>query len=402
MKNNFVFFLSFLLLTQFTLAQSDYEKVQNFKAEVEKLSNDIDNVKSLEGLDSLKLAVSLLEKNYADDKELLDKSLYPDNFTSTFEKLSGKIISRRENFSDVGDLQAKVVSLQNQLDQLSDENSRLLKQIKEYQKVGGTDRASVNELRRLVSDLRTKLKQRDELVRSIVDSLLSDYVRHPMSLNDAEKQAIYEKVETGNLFYNIERTVRDNLEYLKVSTFTPEQLSDLKEDQSEFYKMWKRVGPRLAQLYKEQGDQTGEVAYISNMFSEWEQKLDERIWGRIEQAFSKHDIKLSFDNGKEFTQVFVNFIEEKSDGASEVEYKNFRDSLWIAELKVNWLPKLIDNEMLTVEQRDQMEEAVESWEAKYESDTSWYWYVLIGFVLLIFLLILIPKWKNSNKPLSEQ
>lgn len=59
--------------------------------------------------------------------------------------------------------------------------------IKEYQSVGGEDARSINELRRLVSDLRKSLKERDELVRSIVDSLLADFVKHPMTLNEAEK-----------------------------------------------------------------------------------------------------------------------------------------------------------------------------------------------------------------------
>lgn len=401
MKNKFIVMIILLSFTT-TVAQSDYEKVQNFQSKADSLSVSIDTVQTLDQLDSLHIAINLFEEEYFDDRELLDKSLYPDDYSTIIANLRDELKARRKNFAGVGMLQAQIVSLQNQLEDLNQENTRLLEQIKEYQKVGGSERASVVELRRLVSDLRGKIKQRDAVVRSIVDSLLSDYVNHPMSLNEAEKQEIYEKVETGNLFFNIERTVRDNIEFLEVSEFTPEQLGDVKEDQVNFYKMWKRVGPRLTQLYKEQGDQTGEVAYISNMFSEWEQKLDEQIWQRIEQAFSKHDIKLSFDNGKEFTTEFLNYIEEKSDGSSEVEYKYFRDSLWIAELKVNWLPQLIDNEMLTVAQKDEMEESIEKWEAKYETDTPLYWYALIGFVLLILLLIIVPKLKNRNKPLSEQ
>ena len=401
MKKNLLTLL--ILLVTVLHAQSDYEKVQNFKSAVKQINRSIEQVKSVEALDSLYLAINSLKTEFANDKELLDKSLYPDDFTSSIQNLENKLKSRRDNFADVGLLEAQIVSLQNQLDQLNEENTNLLNRIKEYQNVGGSNAASVNELRRMVSDLKTKLKQRDELVRSIVDSLLSDYVNHPMTLNEAEKQQIYEKVETGNLFYNIEKTVRDNLEYLKVSKFTPDELGEVKEDQVQFSQMWRRVGPRLSDLYREQGDQTGEVAYITNLFSEWEQKLDERIWDRVSQSLRDANVELqSFDNGDEFTSSLLTYIDNEKTSASEIEYKQFRDSVWIAQMKTSWLPVLVDNEMITVAQRDEMQNAIDKWGGMYETETPYYWYVLIGFILLVFILIFVPKWKSRHKPLSEQ
>ncbi len=391
MKKWVIFIFSIWLFLNIN-AQSDYEKVQNFKSEVDSISTSIDSVLTLDELDSLHLAINLLAEKYSTEKDLLDKSLYPDDYNKTIENLREQLKSRRENFASVGLLKAQIISLQNQLETLNEENTRLLEQIKEYQSVGGSDRASVTELRRLVSDLREKLKQRDVLVRSLVDSLLSDYVNHPMRLNEVEKQELYDKVETGNLFFNIEKTLRDNMEFLRVSEFTPEQLGDVKEDQVNFNKMWKRVGPQLANLYKEQGDQTGEVAYISNMFSEWEEQVNERIWNRVSYVFRDAGAELqSFNDGDEFTSSFINYVDEASTSATEKEFEQFRDSVWIAEMKANWFPVLVDNEMITVAQKDEMQSAVDNWGNKYDTGTPYYWYILLAFVLIVIVIFIINR-----------
>lgn len=402
MKNKIIIVMVTLFAVLSITAQSDYQKVQNFKNKVEDINASIERVQGYEVYDSLNTVIDSLRQAYANDKELLDKSLYPDDFNSIFEKLENKLKTYRANFASVGDLKAQVVSLQNQLNRMNDENSELLEQIRQYQRVGGSDKASVNELKRLVVDLRTKLKKRDDLVRGLVDSLLSDYMQHPMTLNDAEKQQLYEQIETGNLFYNVEKTVRDNMDFLKATELSADDLGQLKEDQVQFYNMWKKTGQKLADVYMDQGEKAGEVAYITNLFSQWNQKINKEIWDNVSQSIRDNGFKVKgFNDGEEFTSSLLDFLDEAKTEMSESDYDKFEDLVWTEELRAKWLPILIDNNMLTVAQRDSIKEALDEWGALYETETPIYWYIAIAVIIIVFLLIFIPKGKK-NKPLAEQ
>lgn len=385
------------------IAQSDYEKVQEFQIQTRHLSQAINNSISIEELDSLKTIVNYFKKLYEDDKELLDQSLFPENYTSTFAKLENEIESRRVGLSQISELQEEVIALKGEIQILNEKNADLLARIKEYQAIGGKDTKSLTELRNLVDDLRKSLKQRDELVRSIVDSLLSDFIKHPMSLNAAEKQNIFDKIETGNLFYNIEKTVRDNMDFLNVTELNPEDLGELKEDQVRFYNMWKKMGPRLADVYIERGQRAGEVAYITNLFAQWNQKLDAQIWERVHRALKENNVQVNkFQDGNEFTRILKEYINNRKLEAGKDEFDNFENLVWTRSLKTNWIPILVDNGMITVQQRDEIQDAVDDWYEMYERETPFYWYIAIAIIVTVFFIIFIPKWKKKNKPLAEQ
>jgi uncharacterized integral membrane protein len=377
--------LSIVILLVFVsgaaFAQSDYERVQNFKNEIAQIRTEIKKASTLAELDSLQFVMDELRDKYRTDQELLDKSLYPENYMSTFANLRDELELRK----------------------LNEKNTELLSKIKEYQSVGGEDARSINELRQLVSDLRQSLKKRDRLVRSIVDSLLADFVKHPMTLNEAEKQQMFEKVETGNLFYNIEKTIRDNMEFLRTTQLQAEDLGEVKENQVLFYNTWKKIGPKLADVYMNKGEKAGEVAYITNLFAQWNQKVDQEIWNRVQADLRESEMKLKpFANGDEFTSNLLEYINESKISASQSDYEKFESSIWTQKLKAAWLPILIDNGMLTVKQKELMQTAVDDWGSMYEEETPIYWYIAIVVIVLIIVLIFVPKWKKKNKPLAGQ
>lgn len=384
-------------------AQSDYEKVQNFKNEIAQIRTEIKNASTLAELDSLQFVMDELRDKYSTDQELLDKSLYPENYMSTFANLRDELELRKGDFTQIESLQSEVDTLKSELEKLNEKNTELLSKIKEYQSVGGEDARSINELRRLVSDLRQSLKERDELVRSMVDSLLADFVKHPMTLNEAEKQQVFEKVETGNLFYNIEKTIRDNMEFLRTTQLQAEDLGEVKESQVLFYDTWKKIGPKLADVYMNKGEKAGEVAYITNLFAQWNQEVDQEIWSRVQTDLRESGIKLKpFVNGEAFTTNLLEYINESKITASQSDFEKFEDSVWSQKLRGAWLPILIDNEMVTAEQKEGLQAAVNDWESIYEEETPIYWYIAIVVIVLVFVIIFVPKWKKKNKPLADQ
>ena len=393
----------FVFASGAAFAQSDYEKVQNFKNEIAQIKTEIKNASTLAKLDSLQFVMDELMDKYRADQELLDKSLYPENYMSTFANLRDELELRKGDFTQIESLQSEVDTLKSELEKLNEKNTKLFSKIKEYQSVGGEDARSINELKRLVSDLRQSLKKRDELLRSIVDSLLADFVKHPMTLNEAEKQQVFEKVETGNLFYNIEKTIRDNMEFLRTTQLQAEDLGEVKESQVLFYDTWKKIGPKLADVYMNKGEKAGEVAYITNLFAQWNQKVDQEIWTRVQADLRESGMKLKpFANGDEFTSNLLEYIDESKITASQSDYEKFENSIWTQKLKAAWLPVLIDNEMLTVKQKELLQTAVDEWGNMYEEETPIYWYIAIVVIVLVLVIIFVPKWKKKNKPLKEQ
>ncbi len=86
LKKLAVLFLAFLF-TSTSIAQSDYEIVQDFKAKYQEIEKQIKDTLSLEELNTVVAMIDQLKQEFNVHKELLDKSLYPDNYNKSIEKL---------------------------------------------------------------------------------------------------------------------------------------------------------------------------------------------------------------------------------------------------------------------------------------------------------------------------
>lgn len=399
--------LFIILLSGLSFAQSDYEKVQNFKNEIAEIQAGIENADSLAVLDSLENEIEQLREEYKEDIELLDKSLYPDNFNTTFTKLNNALSLRRNDFTQIVELEVEVDRLKGELEKLNDKNTELLAEIRNYREIGG----SPEEIKNLVNELKITLRKRDQLVRGMVDSLLAEFVNHPMTLSEAEKQEVYEKIETGKLFYNIEKTVRDNIEFLRVTALEAADLGQIKEDQRRFYNLWKKLGPKIAETYSGDRNQSGEVAYITNLFSQWEQELDEEIWKDIHTIFIRNEIEIDdFESGEEFVERVTGYIDNQIEEFDELGYdesynnfNKFTEVIWKEELRSDWMPILINNEMLTVEQYETVKNKIEEWEKVYDVESSTWWYFVIIIVIVILLIVVfVYRNKMKKKPLEKE
>jgi len=177
-KKSLILVLFFGFITAIN-AQSDYEKTQNFKNKYASLEQKIKDALSLEEVGALVESISAFKNEFADHKALLDKTLYPDNFSSAIEKLEKAAELRKGDFTQIVDLQTEVGTLKTALTELNDQNASLLVQIKDLQFSQKKDQATINSLNRLVASLKANIKERDELVKGIVDSLLQEFTSAP-------------------------------------------------------------------------------------------------------------------------------------------------------------------------------------------------------------------------------
>ncbi|HEY6436777.1 MAG TPA: hypothetical protein VIY47_09305, partial [Ignavibacteriaceae bacterium] len=158
-------------------AQSDLEIVDNFKSEFSSIENTIKNATSLVDLKDVSSNISLLKEKYAPHKELLDKSLYPDNYQGSIDKLNKDYLMRQGDFTTIDVLQTEVSALNEQVEFLNERNNELLSQVRNLEAQKDKDAKTIKKLGNLVAQLRASIRKRDELVLSMIDSLMPPTMR---------------------------------------------------------------------------------------------------------------------------------------------------------------------------------------------------------------------------------
>jgi hypothetical protein len=415
MKRGILFFVSMILLISFSIqAQSDYEKTQSFKIKYKQLEEAIKNATSLDECNSIGNNIMSFKIEFQADKSLLDKALYPENFETSFLKLEADLQTRKGDFTQIVQLSTEVGTLKTQVTELSEKNQGLIQQIRLLNLKVEKDAATINSLQKLVAQLKSNIQQRDLLVRDIVDSLLAEFVMAPSSLNEVEKQNFISKVDSRNLFYNVERTINDNIEFIKVTQLTPNDLSEMKNQYKDFNKVWKQIGPRLADVYLNVREKASQIANIDNMFLLWNQRINLEIWGQINKLFREKKISLlPFNSGDQFVNSVSSFVDDevknlgvKSSDETERAYSAFTDSVYFPVVQPTWVPILIENNMMTEANKDTIEARIAMWKEKVAPASIFNWVYLIGGIIIAALIIAYflkgRKKASLEKPLNEQ
>lgn len=387
--------LFILLTSNLITAQSDYEIVQNFKAQYKQIEESIKNAGGLDDCFAIENEIIKLKGDFAGNKELLDNSLYPLDFDRSIDKLVTALETRRGDFSQISGLQEEVTDLKGKINLLDRQNTALLEQIKDLEDGRKKDAAKIEELQKLTAQLKSNLRKKDELVVGIIDSLLAEFINHPFTLNDAERISFDKKIEYNNLFFNINRTISDNIEFVKVTNLTSDDLSDLKEKYNRFSKMWKQIGPKLAEVYLNREDRTASIERIDSRFTQWNYEINAQIWRNINALFKEKNIKLpSYNDGEEFTNRLTGFIDDeiknigiKKSSESENIYYTFADTLWFGKIQPDWVPMLIENNMFEEAQKDTIETHIAVWKSQVIQEELPWWVYAIGVVVLIAIVL---------------
>jgi hypothetical protein len=386
-------------------AQSDYEKTQNFKTRYTQMADAIKNAASLDECEAIGINIAKLKEDFILDKSLLDKTLYPDNFESSFLKIESALVVRKGDFTQIVQLTSEVGTLKTQVTELSQKNQDLIGQIRQLNLKVDKDAATIASLQNLITQLKNNIQQRDLLVRDIVDSLLTEFVNAPSTLNDAEKQNFISKIDSRNLFYNIERTISDNIQFMRVTQLMPEDLSEMKNQYKDFNKVWKQIGPKIAEVYLSKRDKAVEIANIDNMFNDWNQRINEEIWTQVNKLFREKQVSLlQFNSGDQFTNNTVSFIDDemknlgvKSSVESERVFYTFSDSVYFPKVEPTWIPILIENNMMTQANKDTIESRIAMWKEKVSPASVFNWYY-VALIAIIVLLLGAYYMKGRKKP----
>lgn len=407
MKRYLINSLLFVLLFNASalFAQSDYEMVQSFKERYQTISNGIKSAASLDDLSNLSTEVINLKRDFSAKKEILDQSLYPENYTSSIEKLLAAIELRQTDFTEIDVLNTEVTSLKSEVDLLNQRNNELINQITKLESQRRKDAASIEKLENLVADLRSTILKRDELIFGIVDSLTPKLAGDVSTMTQQDKEQVYSQVEKNNILAVVKKSLRDNSRFLEVTSLNANDLDDVKQQQQTFVTMWRKVGPKLVEVYAGKGDKTAELNDIDNLFSIWSDKIRREAWESINEEFSLNNVNLrGFTNGNDFTTVVTTFINDeiknygiKSKEESERTFSVFADSVWFGKISTEWMPYLLEHKLLTTQQKNEIEKKLADWKSIVAPKDNTWLYAIVGLavVFIVALFFILKKKKPS-------
>ena len=408
LNNLFILFL-FLGIADLIWAQSDREIVDNFKKEYSAIEQTIKNATSLEELNNVVIKIDSLKTNYAPHKELLDKSLYPDKYDVSIEKLNKAYLLRQGDFATIDVLQTQVGELKQQVDFLNERNNELILKVRSLEAQTQKDAKTIKKLQSLVAELQSAIQERDDLVISMVDSLMPPIMREKENLSAEDKNKVSSEEQKNNVLNNVKTTIRDNIRFMKVTSLKPADLKTIRQQQKDFAAVWQKVGVRLVEVYAGNGRKSEELKQIDELFDNWYAAMEKEAWDSINEEFLLHGIELrSFENGQQFTSAVLMFIGDeiknhgvKSDEEAKRVYANFADSTWFAVIEPVWMTYLVENKMLKDEEKNQMESKIADW--RHELYPSYWWiYLIIAVVIIAGGVFIFMRGRKPKAIAKEQ
>lgn len=399
MKNQFLLAVLIMLLFSICVsAQSDFEIVQDFKSKIGQLEQRLLDAVTMEEINTIAKDIELLKSQFEEHKDLLDKSLYPDDFNKAFAKLKTDLNVRVTDITQIEVLSTELSVIKEEVDRLNSRNQELINKIAIVEASKEKDVQTIRRLENLIADLKSSLLERDILILSIVDSLTPQLTADVSSLTAEDKQRISTEFEKNFVLVNVKRSLRDHVRFLDVTSLKPSDIKEIRRQQDEFVTTWQKIGVNLVEVYANKPDKSNELKEIDALFISWQEAIKSEAWNSIKEEFAMNGIYLlDFNSGQEFTVEVTRFIDEelknyniKSKEQSERVYTMFADSSWFKSIQTDWLPYLADNKMITPQQKQLMETKVSEWKSVvFPRDISWAYYViavlLIGAVVFFFL-----------------
>ncbi len=261
-----VIFLAFLF-TNTSIAQSDYEIVQDFKAKYQEIEKQIKDTLSLEELNTVVAMIDQLKQEFNEHKELLDKSLYPDNYNKSIEKLTASYVLRQGDFTTIDVLQTEVIELEQEVEFLNQRNTELIIKIEDLKALRKKDKKTIAELENLIAELRNSLRKRDKLVVDMMDKLMPPIMREKATLSPEDQNMVRREEQKEDVLQNVKISIEDNIRFLEATSLNPDDIKDVQKQQEQFSDSWKAIGPKLVDVYADKSSKATVLKEIDSLYT---------------------------------------------------------------------------------------------------------------------------------------
>ena len=392
---------------------SDRAIVDRFTKSVKELFRDVDSAQSAHDCADVNALIEEMEKEFAAHKELLDRALYPDDYSKTITNLKGRLLVRQKDLGVIETQLVRIAALESQVRELSGRIDDMSTEVTNLQRAhllnmeaAAMDRALLDSLKIVISRLRQSLRERDNLIFALVDSLFMQYDKDVASMNDVEKQGISVRLERRNVLTNIKKSLEDNLKFLESKNLSPNDYAEIARQNQRFSSQWNGLRPKITSIYLGGRKKNKEAVLIDSMLATWSSKVDQGTWNALRVLLEKGGIQVKpFSSGDEFTGNFSEFVAAEISNAKQEpgdvrlkRFNTFNDSVWKTDLEPTWLPVLAGSGKITANQKDEIEKEFGSWQSAI-APVSPLVYIVVAILLLMLLWSLnryVRKKSSAN------
>lgn len=392
--------LLFVASTTVVAQQSDYRVVQDFRAEYSELVSEIDAAESSDEIASIIDEISELEAEYSGYSDLLDNSLYPDNFEDRVEDLRNRVNVSRENLSVIEDLNERISELESEIEELRDQLSQLDEEASATAERLERSAANERRLSGLVSQYRQNIEDRDAFVNNMLEGLLNRYeamdAETQSEISDASESleddplALLETILSGYINQADRESGLDASDYLR-----------MRAQHGYFAEVWDRIGERMSNAYASDRPVQAEQE-ITDLLAAWEASVNNKLWGALSTAFDQNGIDLpEFTSADAFNNALNTFVDQAIETATEQNeeadydlFSSFND-YWNSTVKAQWGEYLVAGNVLSQGDIAAIDVKLSTW-GQNAAPTSNLMFILflISLAVIIGLIVLLVTKKS--------
>lgn len=380
--------------------ESDYQILQDFRADYNDIVTQITNADSSEDISNIQEQIDQLEADYSGYQELLNSVLYPNTYEDRVSELNNQFSSTESYINTMEDLNERIAQLEGDMEEQRgqitqmDEDSEALRQRME--------RSSSNERRlsSLVAQYRENLENRDEFVSDFLENLLNRY-----EAMDSQTQSEIAEV-SGDLEddpLSILQTILS--EYInqadRDSDLEAPDYIRMRAQHAYFAEVWDRIGERMANTYASESPVESRQE-ITDLLSAWETSVNNKLWNALSTSFNQNGIELpAFTSGEAFNNALNTFVDnaietsaEQNEEADQQLYEGF-SNYWNDTVKSQWGEYMINGEILTPQQIAAIDVKLGQWSQNAEPQSNLMFILfLISLAVILGLIVLLVTKKS--------
>jgi len=372
MKKTLPTFLTLLLLaTSYSTVeaqQSDYDIIQEFRSEYSQIVNWIDNAVSSSDLEEISDHIDELEDEYSEHSEIINSSIFPDTYDSRIDDLRARYSAAQQNVATIEELNAMVDELRGEVDGFRTNLADMDERSEQLQREIRDSQANERRLSTLVQQYRENLQERDRFVGQFLEDLLKRYE----SVDGSTSAEIAEAIERldENPVDILKTILGEYVNYANQATdLNAHDYLRMKAQHAYFSDLWDDLGERLTEVFAAD-EPVQSHQEVSDLLSNWNSAIDNRIWGALSNAFAQNDINLdNFTNSDAFYNSLDSYVSSATttslDQNTEEDEQRFRNfsNFWNGTVKADWGESLMASEILSYQQLANIDQQLDEWHA---------------------------------------
>lgn len=393
--------------------RSDFQTVKAFESQTKAVASSIDAVQTVQECADVAVTIDQIQAEFSPSKDLLDKALYGEKFEERIARLRFQLKLAQDKLgiiesqvTRIAELEEQVRVLSGEVERLSGENLKLLGDVERLsgniKSLGASSAASgalVDSLRKVIGQLQKGIKERDQMIFALVDSLFQQYAKPVDQLADTEKRGLALRMDRNNIVTGVRTSIENNLKFLERAELKGSDLAAILQEHQRFSSQWKGLGPKLASIYLTNKQKAKELAAVDTLLAAWSAKANDAYWRGVNTAFAAKQIPVKpIASGNDLVSNLAAYVNgqlaaEAPDDEKRKTFESF-DGVWQSEFVNGWLPLMESRGDLSADQRKLVDAKVQEWRESFEA-TSPFTYALLFVVIVAILATLVVKLRKK-------